>query len=210
MQINFCFASILVCSNSDSSSLVHCWEHQCCLLWMGNHQLLRLWSKGMAPGALLCHPTSNPLRLHLCSGKPHQYLHKLNIHRTILWHWSQLSWNSPCPSDWTLTIPKGRGWCYVMPFISVSSNRSLIRLPSSYTQRHVVLITSGYSLASTIPFLLWKKAAVLSGWTPCVGSKVCQADPYVLATSGTSISLALWHLHPQRREDFNQHPQNCI
>lgn len=48
MQINFWFASILAHSNSDSSSLVHYWEHQHYLLWMRDHQLLRLWSRGMA------------------------------------------------------------------------------------------------------------------------------------------------------------------
>lgn len=69
MQINFCFASVLAHSNCDSSSLVRHWEHQCCPLWMRDHQLLRLWSKGIAPDALLCSPTSNPLRLHLHSGK---------------------------------------------------------------------------------------------------------------------------------------------
>lgn len=43
--------------------------------------------------------------------KSHQYLYKskLNMHRTTLWHWSQLPWSNPCPSHWTLTVQKGRG-----------------------------------------------------------------------------------------------------
>lgn len=67
---------VLPHSDSDSSSLVHYWEHQHCLLGMMDCQIPRLRPKGIAPGALLCHPTSNPLRVHLHIGKSYEFLYK--------------------------------------------------------------------------------------------------------------------------------------